>query len=80
MFSLRLSHADHMLCYSIVPIAQLGWEVRVTEDNQLREQRRHLDWQRVEFTMALFEREARMLESRGWRRHDPDPGVAWRRH
>lgn len=80
MFSLRLSHEDHARQYSIVRAAGFGWEVQLIEDGQLSQHQHCQDWHRVEFTMAVFEREARALEALGWRRHDPEPGVAWRKH
>jgi hypothetical protein len=71
MFNLRLSHDEHIRQYSITYVDELGWEVRLIEDDRLRQQRYCRDWHRVERSMALFEREARGLEAAGWCRDLP---------
>ena len=66
MFAIRLALANHIPTYSIKPIGQAGWEVRLEEDQQLRRLDRYQDWHRVERTLALFEREVSALLDQGW--------------
>jgi hypothetical protein len=74
MFNLRLSHDEHIRQYSITADDELGWDVRLIEDDRLSQQHYYQDWHRVERSRALFESEARGLEARGWRRLGAESG------
>jgi hypothetical protein len=66
MFELRLSRAEHIRRYSIVPVTPSGWEVRCQEDQTTYRLDYYEDWHRVERALNAFKLEANRLSQSGW--------------
>jgi hypothetical protein len=66
IFAVNLTRADHTRRYSIQPLAESGWEVRLEEDRLLTHRACYRDWHRVERARAVFRLQVLELTTRGW--------------
>jgi hypothetical protein len=68
MFTANLHLDAHSRRYSISPLSESGWEVRLEEDRKLTHHVCYHDWHRVERTLAVFRLEVAELTAQGWAR------------
>ena len=66
MFWISLRYADHVRQYSIVPSADVGWELKLEEDRKVTRRVRYQDWHRVERAWSAIGLEVSALAERGW--------------
>jgi hypothetical protein len=73
MFAVNLHRAEHTKRYSISPLQESGWEVRLEEVRELKRRNYYHDWHRVERALATFRLEVSELTARGWAIAERDP-------
>jgi len=66
MFAVNRHRAEHTKRYSISPLNESGWEVRLEEDRELKRRTYYRDWHRVERALAAFRQEVSELTAHGW--------------
>jgi hypothetical protein len=68
MFSISLRNDDDRTrSYSISPLGNAGWEVKLEQEGELTRHVYYHDWHRVERMLALFQLEVSNLTEHGWR-------------
>jgi len=66
LFATTLIRDRHVRSFEVRLARTGGWEAWQQVDQQIVEQQRHTDWQRVEQTLARFAREIEDLLEQGW--------------
>jgi hypothetical protein len=66
LFAATLVRDRHVRSFQVRLARAGGWEAWQQVDQQIVEQQRHTDWQRVEQTLARFAREIEDLLEQGW--------------
>ena len=67
LLAATLVRANHVRSFQIQPAFPAGWEASEREDQRVLQERRHMDWHRVEQILFQFTREIARLKEQGWR-------------